>query len=61
MGTETLGGCEVGGGGGRNTSPNVALFTNRLPRSGELRMQKLKSHLVRTRSLKVPPLKPGVG
>ena len=33
------------------------LFT----RSGELRMQKLKSHLVRTQSLNVLPLKPGVG
>ena len=30
-------------------------------RSGELRMQKLKSHLVRTQSLNVLPLKPGVG
>ena len=29
--------------------------------SGELRMQKLKSHLVRTQSLNVLPLKPGVG
>ena len=32
-----------------------------VPRSGELRMQKLKSHLVRTQSLNVLPLKPGVG
>ena len=31
------------------------------PRSGELRTQKLKSHLVRTQSLHVLPLKPGVG
>ena len=31
------------------------------PRSGELRAQKLKSHPVRTQSLKVLPLKPGVG
>ena len=30
-------------------------------RSGELRTQKLKSHLVRTQSLDVLPLKPGVG
>ena len=30
-------------------------------RSGELRMQKLKSHLLRTQSLEVLPLKPGVG
>ena len=32
-----------------------------MPRSGELRMQKLKSHLVRTQSLNVLPSKPGVG
>ena len=32
-----------------------------LPRSGELRTQKLKSHLVKTQSLNVLPLKPGVG
>ena len=31
------------------------------PRSGELRTQKLKSHLVRTQSLNALPLKPGVG
>ena len=31
------------------------------PRSGELWVQKLKSHLVRTQSLNVLPLKPGVG
>ena len=31
------------------------------PRSGELRMQKLKSHLVRTQSLNVLPFTPGVG
>ena len=31
-----------------------------LPRSGELRTQKLKSHLVRTQSLNVLLLKPGV-
>ena len=30
-------------------------------RSGELRTQKLKSHLIRTQSLEVLPLKPGVG
>ena len=30
-------------------------------RTGELRTQKLKSHLVRTQSLNVLPLKPGVG
>ena len=32
-----------------------------IPRSGELRTQKLKSHLVRTQSLNVLPFKPGVG
>ena len=31
------------------------------PHRGELRTQKLKSHLVRTQSLNVLPLKPGVG
>ena len=31
------------------------------PRSGELRTQKLKSHLLRTQSFNVLPLKPGVG
>ena len=31
------------------------------PAVGELRTQKLKSHLVRTQSLNVLPLKPGVG
>ena len=36
-------------------------FLQIIPRSGELRMQKLKSHLVRTQSLNVLPIKPGVG
>ena len=31
------------------------------PRSGELRTQKLKANLMRTKSLNVLPLKPGVG
>ena len=31
------------------------------PRGGELRTQKLKFHLVRTQSLNVLPIKPGVG
>ena len=31
------------------------------PRSGELRTQKLKSHLARTQSLSILPLKTGVG
>ena len=46
------------------TSLKWTLFRQDLlthPRSGELRMQKLKSHLVRTHSLNVLPLKPGVG
>ena len=34
-------------------------FSFVVPRSGELRTQKLKSHLVRTQSLNVLPLKPG--
>ena len=37
---------------------NIGFFQ---PRSGELRTQKLKSHLVRTQSLNVLPFKPGVG
>ena len=32
-----------------------------MPRSGELRTKKLKSHLMKTQSLKVLPLKAGVG
>ena len=32
-----------------------------VPCSGELRTQKFKSHLVRTQSLNILPLKPGVG
>ena len=40
------------------TTTTTISFT---PRSGELRAQKLKSHLVRTQSLNVLPLKPGVG
>ena len=35
--------------------------TYKYPRRGELRTQKLKSDLVRTQSLNVLPLKPGVG
>ena len=38
-----------------------AFCSCRTPRSGELRMQKLKSYLMRTQSIKVPPLEPGVG
>ena len=37
------------------------IITYLKPRSGELRMQKLNFHLVRTQSLNVFPLKPGVG
>ena len=40
---------------------NIRHQTSHVPRSGELRTQKLKSHLVRTQSLNVLPLKPGVG
>ena len=39
----------------------TAVFFFAFPRSGELWTQKLKSHLVRTQSLNVLPLKPGVG
>ena len=39
-------------------SPSALIYS---PCSGELRTQKLKSHLVRTQSLNVLPLKPGVG
>ena len=42
-----------------NQTENVHLFA--CPRSGELRTQKLKSHLVRTKSLNVLPFKPGAG
>ena len=45
-------------------SQNIALspvLLILLPHSGELRMQILHSHLVRTQSLNVLPLKPGVG
>ena len=34
---------------------------SRVFRSGELQTQKLKSHLMRTQSLNILPLKPGVG
>ena len=44
--------CDVTGGDG---------FFLACPRGGELRTQKLTSHLVRTQSLNVLPLKPGVG
>ena len=39
----------------------LVLFAISLARSGELRTQKLKFHLVRTQSLNVLLLKPGVG
>ena len=47
----------------QNTSPQHTHlnFLTLTPCSGELRTQKLKSHLVRTQSLNVLPLKPGVG
>ena len=44
----------------RSMSPATHLALTK-PRSGELRTQKLKSHLVRTQSLNVLPLKPGLG
>ena len=40
---------------------NQSIYVYRGSYSGELRTQKLKSHLVRTQSLNVLPLKPGVG
>ena len=40
---------------------SLVLPVFRPSRSGELRTQKLKSHLVRTQSLNVLPFKPGVG
>ena len=40
---------------------SICLLTELHPHSGELRTQKLKSHLERTQSLNVLPLKPGVG
>ena len=39
----------------------VPLTAKYVPPSGDLRTQKLKSHLMRTQSLKVLPLKPWVG
>ena len=39
----------------------LSLNAFQYPRSGELRTQELKSHLVRTQSSNVVPLKPGVG
>ena len=39
----------------------TARCPNKQSRSGELRTQKLKSHLLRTQTLRVLPLKPGVG
>ena len=43
-----------------STQMRVLQSVPQQPRSGELRTQKLKSHMVRTRSLNVLPLKPGV-
>ena len=40
---------------------DVRLRLSELPHNGKLWMQKLKSHLLSTHSLKVLPLKPGVG
>ena len=44
-----------------NKYMNILQIVMLIPRSGKLRMQKLKSHLMGTQSLKVLPLKPGVG
>ena len=44
-----------------SVSLSLSLSLSVCSRSGELRMQKLKSHLVRTQSLNVLPFKPGVG
>ena len=52
-------------GGGGGVSPSMKMYRNVfqyvVPRSGELQTQKSKSHLVRTQSLNVLSLKPGVG
>ena len=52
-------GSGVWGGVGRGLI-SASCVPSALPRSGELRTLKLKSHLVRTQSLNVLPLKPGV-
>ena len=60
---EVLEEAAIPGGGGREevgTIPEVTLSSSE-SRNGELRTQKLKSHLVRIQSLNVLPLKPGVG
>ena len=46
---------------GTHTPSLVFGLSSSTPRSGELRMQKLKSHPVRTQRLNVIPFKPGVG
>ena len=40
---------------------DFSFLSLQFPRSGDLWMQKLKSHLMRTQSLKVLPLQAGVG
>ena len=40
--------------------PKRQILSDVYPRSGELQTQKFKSHLVRTQSLNVLPLKPGI-
>ena len=47
--------------GTRHNVREILQTLSKQPRSGELRTQKLESHLVRTQNLKVLPLKPGVG
>ena len=44
-----------------NFTPQAGTLLLLSPSSGELRTQKLRSRLLRTQSLKVLPLKPGVG
>ena len=39
----------------------LQLFAAIIPRSGELRTQKFKSHLMRAQGLRVLPIKPKVG
>ena len=53
--------CDENGTGRENGLAGKWFTPPSVPRSGELRMQKLKSHLVRTQSLNVLPFKPGVG
>ena len=53
--------CEFSESDSNNPANELPVIQLTKPRSGELRTQKLKSHLVRTQSLNVLPFKPGVG